>query len=618
MNFHGRAASAVALCAVWTLAMSGVFAKELRVDGPNRDITITIASAPNDPLTYSVQYKKKTALLPSTLGIVVEGQNLGQNVTWGRTTTRNVQEKYATRGVHSVALNRYRETDLAMETDTGVKWWLEMRVFGDGLAYRYRVPGSGKRQVGSEVSAWRLPTGSTLWYQSNKNKSYEAPYEQGQVEQFSPGTTLATPATVKLPNGAGYAMMTEANLINYSDMALQVNGPNTFSALFDNDSSGWTTTGEIVSPWRVTLLTPDLNGLVNSDIIRNLCPPPAPALVGADWIQPGRSTWHWLITGSPKLEQQRQWVDWTKQLGFEYYIIDDGWKRWQAEGKDAWACLKDVADYARSQNVRVFAWVNSHELLDSPSRLAYFQKAKAAGVVGLKIDFPHEANAEWVQWYDDTLREAAQAQLMVDFHGAVKPTGRERTWPNELTREAVRGRENGKQSPLHDTALPFVRYVQGSADFTPGEFRADHLTHSSWAHELAQAVVYTSPLLCFGGSPEDYLKNPAVDVIKALPATWDETVVLPGSEIGKMAAFARRKGDVWFIGVINGDEERPLPVNLGFLDKGTYRVEQFGDSPERPDGWSQAEGRETRKGTLMVNLRPNGGFVARLTPVKTK
>jgi len=126
---------------------------------------------------------------------------------------------------------------------------------------------------------------------------------------------------------------------------------------------------------------------------------------------------------------------------------------------------------------------------------------------------------------------------MVDFHGAVKPTGRERTWPQELTREAILGRESGKLSGLHDTTLPFVRFVQGHADFTPTDFRPDKLGSSHWSHELAQAIIYTSPFLCYSGSPESYLSNPAIDVLKAIPSTWDQTVVLPGSEIGKVAAM---------------------------------------------------------------------------------
>jgi alpha-glucosidase len=586
-------------------------AADIQVSSPDRTIVLSVAT--NGPLTYQVKVKGQTALAPSALGVTIDGQNLGQNVSFGKPTTRSVKETYAVYGVHPTALNQYQETILPATTGS-VKWTLEVRAYNDGVAYRYRVPGSGSRQISGEASTWTLPQGSTLWYQSNKNKDYEAPYQSTVANPLTSGMTLAAPATAKLPGSLGYALLTEANLVGYSDMALEVTAPNTLKALFHNDTTGWTANGEVVSPWRVTLLARDLNRLVNSNLIQNLCPAPSPELAKAEWIKPGRSAWHWLVTGPPKLDEQEQWVRRTKSLGFEYYLIDDGWKRWKDGDKDAWSCLRDITSYARTQNVGIFAWVNSNELLTPEARAAYFQKAKEIGLVGLKIDFPKPPNSEWVQWYDDTLRDMAKHKLMVDFHGAVKPTGRERTWPHELTREAIRGRENGKQTPLHDTTLPFLRYVQGPGDFTPGELRPERMAISTWGHEIAQAIVYTSPFLCYGGRLEDYRDNPAADLIRAIPATWDETLVLPGSEIGEVAAYARRTGNDWFVGVINGGETRTMPLSLSFLGKGTYYLEQFADTDERKDSWLRTEKIVTSKETLSATMRPSGGFVARLSP----
>lgn len=595
------------------------YSKPVEIKSPNRDIVVSLDTSAAGGLTYSVRFRGKTAVAPSALGVLVDDKNLGQNVSLGRPTTRRFEGNYATRGVHSMASNKYQE---AIFPVTGgavpTNWNLEVRVFDDGVAYRYRVAGQTPHRIAGESSEWKLPPGSMLWYQSDKNKDYEAPFVQGSVEELTVGSTIAAPATAKLPGETGYVMMTEANQIQYSDMTLEVSGPQTFKAIFPNNRQGWTAPGEVVSPWRVTVVTRDLNGLVNTDILHNLCPPPAPELLKADWIQPGRTTWHWMVTGPPQLEQQRQWVDQTKQLGFEYYLIDDGWKRWKDGDKDAWTCLKEIVSYATSQNVRIFAWVNSDELQTESARIAYFERANAAGLVGLKIDFPHPADTEWVQWYDDTLRDTARYKLMVNFHGAVKPTGRERTWPHELTREGIRGRENYKQTGLHDTTLPFVRYVQGHADFTPAELRLDKLGSASWTHEIAQAIVYTSPLLCYSGRPEDYLNNPAREIIKAIPATWDETIVLPGSEIGKVGAYARRKGDTWFIGVVNGDAAGTLPIDLKFLGKGDYQIEQFADTAERKDAYKASTNKVTRKDKFSIDLRANGGFIARLTKTSAK
>lgn len=236
-------------------------------------------------------------------------------------------------------------------------------------------------------------------------------------------------------------------------------------------------------------------------------------------------------------------------------------------------------------------------------------------MVGLKIDFMGPPNTTWVNWYDDTLRDAAPQGLMVNFHGALKPSGRECTWPNELTREAIAGREGGKLSGLHDTTVPFVRFVQGHADYTPTEFDPSTLRGSSWARELAQAVVYTSPLLCLSGSPELYLKNEALDVLKTLPATWDETRVLPGSEIGQTAGFARRKGREWFVGVVNGSAARTFPISLDFLGSGSYQIAKIADSTERNDAVMRSGGTVSQTDSLRPDLRAEGGFVARFRPL---
>jgi alpha-glucosidase len=185
-----------------------------------------------------------------------------------------------------------------------------------------------------------------------------------------------------------------------------------------------------------------------------------------------------------------------------------------------------------------------------------------------------------------------------------------------MTREAIFGRESGKLPALHDTALPFTRYVQGPADFTPTDFRPAKLGSSSWAHELAQAIVYTSPFLCYGGDPESYLQNPAAGVLEAIPATWDETIVLPGSEVGRTAGYARRKGREWFIGVINGNDPRPLRISLGFLGRGSFLTDTFGDNSAQGDAWTRARRTVSSRDSLSCDMRRDGGFVARLTPVQ--
>jgi alpha-glucosidase len=207
----------------------------------------------------------------------------------------------------------------------------------------------------------------------------------------------------------------------------------------------------------------------------------------------------------------------------------------------------------------------------------------------------------------------------VDFHGANKPIGRERTWPNEMTRESIRGHEyhilryRRTLPPAHDTILPFTRYIIGPGDYTPTVFNPRELRGYTWSRELAQAIVFTSPFLCYADHPTNYLNNPAVDVLKAIPSVWDETIVLPGSDIGKCVAFARRNGKSWFIGVMNGSDATTLDLPLKFLGRGKFHLTRLGDAPDRDDAWQRDEKTATRSDSVHLELRKGGGCVIELT-----
>jgi alpha-glucosidase len=254
-------------------------------------------------------------------------------------------------------------------------------------------------------------------------------------------------------------------------------------------------------------------------------------------------------------------------------------------------------------------------VFDPQSRREYFRKAVEAGVVGIKIDFPPPGSREVANWYFDTAKDAAAMHLMVDFHGATKPSGMQRTWPNVITREGVRGHEyqitryHRVPQADHDVILPFTRYIAGPGDYTPTVFTTSELMGNTWAHELAQAVVFTSPFLCFGGSPQSYLENPARDVLTALSPVWDETRVLSGSEPGKVVAEARRSGKQWFVAVINGGDATTLDIPLDFLGGGSWQAAELRDANEKPDAWDRQERKVTRNDHIQLKLSARGGFV---------
>jgi alpha-glucosidase len=607
------------LPAICLLSGAALYGAELTLKSPDGKIVVTVQDGSH--LNYSVKFRGQPVVSSSSMGVTVDRTDLGANTLFvGKPVTTEINEQYGVLGVHKTATNHCFSSVIPL-TGAGGKtpWQLVVRVFNDGVAYRYQVPGDGTRHINGESSEWNVPAGSTLWSQNANNTSYESKFDISIIGQLPKDFQFMAPATVKFPDNAGYGMMTEADLINYSDMSLKASGASGIKAFFHNSVGGWDNSGEIISPWRVTVLAADLNVLVNSDIIKNLCPPPAPELANADWIKPGRSIWNWLSCYcAPDLSQQHWWVDRTKEMGYEYYLIDDGWRDWNGGGDNAWKAMAETVAYAKSQGINIWMWVHCKYVHQPQDRLAYFKRAKSIGIVGLKIDFMDPANAEWVNWYEDTLRDAASLQLMIDFHGAVKPTGRERTWPNEMTREAIAGREQGKSLALHDITLPFVRYVQGHADFTPTLFIKDRLKGSSYAHELSMAVVYTSPFLCLGDNPSNYLNSAAVDVLKALPALWDETQVLPQSKIGELAAFARRSGDQWFVGAINDLTPRREKIPLNFLGDGTYQLVELADSPDRNDIFVRTERKVTSKDFLTMPLRKDGGYVAWLRPIKSE
>jgi alpha-glucosidase len=201
-----------------------------------------------------------------------------------------------------------------------------------------------------------------------------------------------------------------------------------------------------------------------------------------------------------------------------------------------------------------------------------------------------------------------------DFHGANKPTGRDRTWPNELTREGVLGFEHRGAWPWgpHNTTLPFTRLLAGGADYTPTVF-GDRRRETSFAHQIATAVVFTSPLLVYGGNPQTFLNSPALEIIKHIPATWDETIVLPPSEIGEVAVFARRKGRDWYIAGINGAGARTVTITPSFLGSGTFAATIARDDASSAAALKMDTSTVSQSTVLTFALREGGGFVARLT-----
>jgi len=607
----------------------------ISVASPNAAIRLELSVRSQNRLSYRITMHDRPVVELSRAGIIVNGVNLGDGVSVTGVEPTRHDEQYRTRGVHSIAIDRYNgATVRLLHEPTGTRYSMEIRTFDDGVAFRFVVPAANATdtRVPDEATVFNFPPRSTVWYH-DLDGHYEGVHERKDVEDVAEGEWAAPPVTAKLPDSSGYASITEAALAGYAGMVLQTDHRGGFAARLAHAAPASypyrlrypaldvrrlemaaSISGEIATPWRVVLAGRDLNALVNNDIISNLSPKPNTTLfprgIDTDWVKPGRAVWRYLDGGENTFEGIKSFSDLAGQLGFEYQVVEGLWRRWTDDQ------LRELVAYSNTRKVGLLLWVHSRDIQNRDVRRALFQRLHDFGIAGVKIDFfDHEAK-EVIDLYQAILRDTAELHLLVDFHGANKPTGESRTWPNELTREGVYGLEHRAPSwAQHNTTLPFTRYLAGHGDFTPVVF-GDRRRETSWPHQIATAAIFTSPLLVYGAHPQSLLDNPAVDVIKALPSTWDETIVLPGSAIGELAAFARRKGDDWFIAALNGAEARTLRVDLKFLGPAAYTATLVRDDPDTAAAEHIEHATLSRQRSLTLTLRAGGGFIGRLTPEK--
>ena len=374
-------------------------------------------------------------------------------------------------------------------------------------------------------------------------------------------------------------------------------------------------TGTITTPWRVVLLGRNLNTLVNSDILPNLCPPADPKVFpqGMDtpWVKPGLCVWdyvdrNYVRSSGNQFDRMKDFSRMAGQIGAPYHILEGFAYGWTDEQ------IKEFVDYSKQQGVRVLFWRHSRDLRTPEAREEFFSRLHRLGVAGAKIDFfDHEAK-ENIDLYEALLAKAAEVQCVLDFHGANKPTGRLRTWPNAMLYEGVRGMESSglQRRARHETILPFARYLAGPTDYTTMIF-TERRRDSTWAHQIACLATFHSPMLTIAAHPQSVLDNPALDVIKSIKAVWDETIVLPESKIGELSIFARRSGDMWILAVMSAGPARTIQIPLSFLGEGDYKATLVGDVQDNPAAVKVENSTLNRGASLELQLQSGGGFVGR-------
>ena len=609
-----------------------VHMQEVQVASPDGKIKFTILPSA-ERLTFTVTMGNTVVIEPSPIAMKLDGYDLSSGVVFDNLEHYSIDESYPWYGASSLAVNRSNGVKLSLTHDLSfTSYTLEIRVFNDGVAYRHVIPGEeNASRALDEYSTFVIPDGSMLWYGGLADGHYETEFVKRNISEVHAGEWAGPPLTFKLPLDAGYASISEANLVNYSGMGLEADGRRgwitglghrqplnwPFELRYGRDEAKRLGTpasiaGTVTTPWRVVMVGPDLNTLANSTILPNLCPPPdAKFFVGGihtSWIKPGRAVWRYLDGGPEGVDGMKEFSRMAGQLGFEYNVIEGFWSKWTP------AQRKEVVDYSRQQGVGVWFWKHSKDLRTPEAREEFFKMLHDLGVTGAKIDFfDHEAK-EVIDLYEALLEKAAKYQVLVVLHGANKPTGRQRTWPNELVREAIRGMEASalKERARHETILPFTRLLAGPADYTAMLFN-DRRRDTTVAHQIASIAVFAAPLLTIAANPQTILSNPAVDVIKSVPPVWDETIVLPDSAIGELAAYARRKGNTWFLAIMCGPQAKTIRVPLSFLGEAQYNGVLVHDSPTDDVKVEIEKSTHKRSNSLTIELRAGGGFLARFS-----
>ncbi len=394
------------------------------------------------------------------------------------------------------------------------------------------------------------------------------------------------------------------------------------------------------TPWRVLLMSPQAGGLIeNNYLILDLSRPSV--LADTSWIEPGKAAWDWWsgrlaknVDFKPGMNTATMihYIDFAAEHHIEYMLIDGNWSPFNDITRTIPEIdMPAIMGHAKSKGVKILLWALWTAVREQVD--VAFSLYEKWGVAGVKIDFMDRDDQEMVNWYEDILSKAAEHHLVVDYHGAFKPTGLRRTYPNLLNREGVFGLEQNKagngETPEHDVTLPFTRMLAGPLDFTPGsfhnatreQFKPRNIEPSSQgtrAHQLALYVIYEMPLAMLADYPEAYEGAPEFEFIDKVPTVWDDTKVLNGDP-AKFVTIARQSGDKWYVGSITNWDARDIDLRLNFLGKGKYQIEIFADGPDADKVATQVSANKkmvTADSTLKLHLAPGGGWAAILAPAK--
>lgn len=592
---------------------------------PGGGVEVVVRLTEEGGLRYRVSDRGRTVIAESRLGFVLAGGGtLDSDFERVAHSTREWRETWhPVYGERSTVIDAGRELRVSVrQRSTGTDLVVVARAYDEGAAVRYEFPGSlpaGGLKFERELTEFCFPDGTEAF----EEHGTEGGYVRGPVAGIKPG--CERPLTVVYANGH-YACLLEAAQIRFPRMRLSPS-PHTPGALIAAlDGPAWIEAeGPRVTPWRVVIVG-DRPGqlLERNDLVLNLNPPCA--ISDTSWIRPGKAIREMTLS----TPGGKSCVDFAVAHGFSHVLYDAGWYGHEYdEASDARGVnldprrvggipnhpgldLPEVLAYAKSRGIGVFLYVNRRALERQLDELLPLYASW--GVAGIKFGFVQTGTQPWTVWLHEAVRKAAAHRLMVDIHDAYRPSGFSRTYPNLLTQEGVRGNEH-MPTATHNATLPFTRLPAGAADATICVYSPRLKT--TRAHQLALAVTGYSPLqlLYWYDEPRQFRNEPELVFFDQVPTVWDDTRVV-ADEIGQCAAIARRRGDVWFLGVITGDEERRqerrFPLN--FLTPGREYVAEIHENGEPAAATRSRRQTVTAETALRLHLPPAGGLAARIVP----
>ncbi|MGP8236659.1 MAG: glycoside hydrolase family 97 protein [Limisphaerales bacterium] len=667
-NLGVLASTIVLSCSSGAAAEDGT-AREVR--SPDGTLAITIHTDP--PLGYSITVDGKPVMARSRLGL-----ELADNVSLGEKPVMQGEERESSDthwenlfGKNRDVRDHYNELDLTLKEGDHT-FGVAARAYDDGVAFRLFIPrqtGMDSFVVKRDVTEFTFADDHPVWAGWNNAEgpsrpeggfigSQEWQYRPNRLSVVKPEFKYGLPFLVQTP--AAYIAITESELIDWSAMWLAPKAgakftleaqlappiparpwpsrrPSATNAAAVNTAPA--PIGEVqkglveaktphYSPWRTFIIGRQPCDLIQSDLVLNLSTPSK--LADTSWIKPGMSSWGawWPNLGRNDLPTLKQFIQLAADMGWPYQLSEIGDK----------SIVPELVSFGKERGVRIWLWFHFNDFIDSKVYKRDFPLYAKWGIAGLKIDFIDRDDQWAVNWYEDIAKTAAENHLLIDFHGAFKPTGLERTWPNQITREGIQGNEYNKwsarETPEHRATLPFTRLLAGPADYTPGGFANRQpcqfhsgarptQTQGTRASELAMFILIQSPFTVACDSPANY-KGPdgsyllGMDFLKGLPTVWDETRGLAG-EVGQYVVEVRRNGMKWYLAAITDRNARELSVPLKFLGPGEWQTTLWKDAPDSdqyPEHLVKNEMTVRPSETLQLKLAPSGGTVAIFSPTQ--